>query len=597
MGQSIVEIRSFGEALRNTGYKSIDSAVAEIVDNSIEAQATENFIILHESVNPEAKRKIKCVQEIAFLDNGIGMDEEVLGKCLGYGIGTRFERKGMGRFGVGLPQASMYACPRVEVFSWQYGIENCKYVYLDIREVTEGKQTEIAAPEAVEFPAKYEKFIHYQCQDKKYNFSEHGTLVIWKDCDRVVPKTVPYLKPQLEFSLGQKFRYFLVHDTCNIRIINFNNEDNSTDILPNDPLFLLENNRILGNPENPGSADQTEREKLEPLFEPYVTEDTPNGIKEVPVKYWDIVEETEKEAIVTLKFSKIKSKFYDQQAFPGGNPGGSEMGKEVKKMQGISVVRAGREIDFGRFDYFDNDNKPTHRWWGCEIYFTPELDEAFGVANNKQYVELKEIDAKDYYDEDIQPVWLQLYNNITGAIRNMVKVNEVLQQNTRSKKNNSIPAEDIVTNVEISDEDEREDGTEETGLNGQDLTEIEEKIRNVLRKTNGDENPTQEEIEAFKNSKVKIIYEDRGRGPFFDYDFNIGTACIYINISHDFYKSFVTKLVEDIPAKTAFELFVASFVKAVQKTNISYKEAYDRLMTDWEGKLKKYIDKQLHPGD
>ena len=39
MGQSIVQIKQMGDALRSSGYKSIDSAVAEIIDNSIEAEA------------------------------------------------------------------------------------------------------------------------------------------------------------------------------------------------------------------------------------------------------------------------------------------------------------------------------------------------------------------------------------------------------------------------------------------------------------------------------------------------------------------------------------------------------------------------------
>ena len=36
MGQSIVQIRQMGDALRSSGYKSIDSALAELIDNSID---------------------------------------------------------------------------------------------------------------------------------------------------------------------------------------------------------------------------------------------------------------------------------------------------------------------------------------------------------------------------------------------------------------------------------------------------------------------------------------------------------------------------------------------------------------------------------
>lgn len=593
MGQSIVEIKTFGEALRNTGYKSIESAVAEIIDNSIEAEAKDTFIILSENINPEAKRKVKCIHEIAFLDDGIGMNTEILGKCLGYGIGTRYERKGMGRFGVGLPQASMYACPFVEVYSWQNGIDNCKKVYLDIRKVTDGTQTEIEEPILCEIPQKYKKYINYKCEERIYNFEEHGTLVLWKDCDRIVPKTIPYLKPQLEFSLGQKFRYFLAKGEQTIRLVNLNIDDNSIDIKPNDPMFLMENNCVLGNPCNPGSIDQNTEGDLEPLFEPYSFDDNNTGIVEVPVVYWDRKNEEKRESTVTIRFSKVKSKFYDLNAFPTGNPGGSNMGKYVNRLQGISIVRANREIDFGKFDYYDNQNRPTHRWWGCEIIFGTELDEAFGVANNKQYVELKKIDPSDYFDEEVSPMWLQLHDIVTKTISSIVKDNQKMQNNARKKNTSNSPAEKTVTEAEGEEGDDQDSATARQREN-YNTEETNNAIRRTLENT-GTENPTDEDIQVFKNSKVKIFYEDRGRSPFFDYDFKLGVACIYINIDHVFYQNFLSKIINDVMTKTIFELFIASFVKAVDKSEIAYKEAYDRLMTDWEAKLKKYIELQLAP--
>ena len=45
MGSSIVDIQNMGDALRNTGYKNIESAVAEIIDNSVEANAKDIFVI------------------------------------------------------------------------------------------------------------------------------------------------------------------------------------------------------------------------------------------------------------------------------------------------------------------------------------------------------------------------------------------------------------------------------------------------------------------------------------------------------------------------------------------------------------------------
>lgn len=174
MANSIVDIKNMGDAFRNTGYKSIESSVAEIVDNSVEANAKNVFIIISESINPVSGRKV--VTEIGFLDNGEGMNAEVLGKCLGIGSTTRYARKGMGRFGVGLPQASLHACPTVDVYSWQDGINNCKKVYLDINKVKEGVQTQIEDPELTGLPEKYANYVHYNTLTETYDFSVNASF-------------------------------------------------------------------------------------------------------------------------------------------------------------------------------------------------------------------------------------------------------------------------------------------------------------------------------------------------------------------------------------------------------------------------------------
>ena len=92
MASSIVDIKNMGDALRNTGYKNIESAVAEIIDNSEEANAKNAFVILGEHVDPSSGRKV--VHEIGFLDDGDGMNSNILGSCLGIGSSTRFARRG-----------------------------------------------------------------------------------------------------------------------------------------------------------------------------------------------------------------------------------------------------------------------------------------------------------------------------------------------------------------------------------------------------------------------------------------------------------------------------------------------------------------------
>jgi len=413
MSQSIINIEQYGDALRNTGYKNIESAVSEIIDNSIEAQARDVFVLVTDdlpSYVTSGNRKI--VTEIAFLDNGTGMNKEKLSTCLQIGSSTRRERKGIGRFGVGLPQASLHACPRVEVYSWQNGIENCLMTYLDIKLIQQGVQKEFDEPEPATIPEKYADYLQYQHSDitgitsKSFDFTKNGTLVVWKDCDKVSPSTVTPLFKRLEFSLGQKFRHLIQKGTQNIYLRHTVNETLDRKVLPNDPLFLMKPNLVLGNLEIPDKIQERNLDLYtEPLFEPFKNSEYPDGEMKVPIKYRDQESKKICESYVTLRFSVVRREFYDITAIKG-EPGGTQMGKHVKKLEGISVVRSGREIDFGQFDFYSNMNEPQHRWWGCEISFMPELDEAFGVSNNKQYVELIRQPDEDYEDEDLKPLWL-----------------------------------------------------------------------------------------------------------------------------------------------------------------------------------------------
>ena len=595
MGASIVDIRNMGDALRNTGYKNIESAVAEIIDNSVEANAKNIFIVLREGIATSGR---KVVMEIGFLDNGEGMSIDVLGSCLGIGASTRQARKGMGRFGVGLPQASLYACPEIEVYSWQDGIENAYKVYLDIKKIKDGIQTEIEDPVRENIPTPYAEYLSYKTILENYDFTQSGTLVIWKKCDRINPKTRGPLTERLEFSLGQKFRYFIHDGISKIKIVCDENPDAAIDVAPNDPLFLMDDNCVLCHPDDPKHVyKKGQKIGLEAPFELYTAKGTGTGEVKIPVKYinktGNIVT-----APVLVRFSIVKDKFYDETAFPkGSNPGNYALGKHAAKMEGISVIRARREIDFRRFDFYNVINEPQHRWWGCEIIFDPELDEAFGVANNKQYVELKKVDVEDLDPEeiDVPPVWDQLADTIISTVKAMYAQNEETRSNTRTFDNNSSPSTDIINTVEndpatsdLNDEDEEDEekpSAEEMAETGK------EELKGL-----GYENPTDEQGTAFINNSVNFVYQDKGeRSPAFDYKPVLKTTVITINTSHKFYTSFLSKIYSNAEVKTTFELFLASFLQSVRKTDAYQSVENDRLMTAWYLRLNNYISEQLNP--
>lgn len=592
MAQQIVIIEQMGDALRNTGYKSIENAISEIVDNSIEADASDIFVLVSESVDDITHRKY--VSEFAFLDNGSGMDLSKLESCLGIGFTTRSTRQGIGRFGVGLPQASLHVCPAVDVYSWQNGYENCHKVFLDIDLVRSGEQTQIDDPQKASIPNKFEKFLMYNIGTKQYNFTQKGTLVHWKKCDRVSPKTVRSLFQRLEFAFGQKFRYLIKDKTHNIRLIHIENEDFSFDVMPNDPMMLMVPNYVLGNPETPEEALYKKSDpNATALFEPYTTEICTDGIVKIPIEYQDKDTRERKNSIVEVAFSKVKDIFYDKTAFPAKDPGASHMGKHVAKMEGISVVRAGREIDFGMFDFYKNINQPQHRWWGCEMRFNPELDEAFGVSNNKQHVELREVRPEDYDEGELKPVWLQLNPVISHTIAQIYNQNKEIRAKSRKVEDLVTPATVIVNTVEENNDTESETSNVRNEIPPEELIE---KTKEMLTEQGVDEVTDEAAIQYLKN-KVNIYYKDLRNGPFFDYSFSFGNCQVDINTSHIFYKTFFPHIEANPETKTAFELFVAAFVMSINETAIGDKmELADVIVQEWNTKLRKYINEQTNYG-
>ena len=597
MSESIVDIQHFlGDALRSSGYKDAESAVSEIIDNSIEAEAKNVFVILKDNVNDRTGRK--NISEVGFLDDGMGMSDEILGKCLGLGVSTRRERKGMGRFGVGLPQASLYACPEVYVYSWQNGIENAKSVYLDINKIKSGEQKVIEDPKKVSIPKMYEYYINLKINNEQFDFKKNGTLVVWKNCDRIQPKTSCALKSRLEFSVGQKFRYFIHDKKCSIKIFNDDNKDDITTVFPNDPLFLMEDNYALGNPDEPKKIFlRGAGENLEPIFESYTTKTGKTGEVDIPVKYYDKNGEL-KTSNVKVRYSVVKNKFYDQTAISKGNPGDYEIGKYAKKLEGISVVRAGREIDFRKFDFYENVNEPEHRWWGCEIIFTPELDEVFGVSNNKQYVELKKIENNDLLDfEGLEPIWNTLSREISSTIKEMYKRNKEIRKSARTLPEERIPASTQTVNTVENNADDNGESETSKIKKTKSIEQLENEGASVLIDI-GVKNPSKDEIYRFLNNSVNFAYKDLGKfGPAFDYSFSLGTELITINIAHKFYTSFLEKVAEDENSKTTFELFLASFVRAVDKTNPQQQEQNDKLISTWQTRLNEYIEELLNPSE
>lgn len=355
MNFSIVPTHLAVKAMRDNGYKNAAYALAELMDNSIQAGARHVELLCAERTTQLAQRQRRRVHEIAVLDDAEGMDSETLRIALQFGNGTRLDaanQTGIGRFGMGLPASSISQCQRVQVWTWQDGIESAIYSYLDLDEIAAQTMTDVPVPMPAQIPAVW--------QQVGKAWGRSGTLVVWSRLDRMMWRTATALFENSQFVIGRMYRRFLADGRVTIRFAAFD-EANPRSITsdfnaqPNDPGYLM-----VGT-STPAPWDKT------PMFELW-------GDGEVvhKVNFQGEVHD------VIVRYSLAR-----EEARKGHNPGARDYGRHAARNTGLSIVRADRELELD--ESWADSSDPRDRWWGIEVEFPPALDEIFGVTNNKQH--------------------------------------------------------------------------------------------------------------------------------------------------------------------------------------------------------------------
>ena len=340
-------------AMRDNGYRNTAYAIAELIDNAIQAQASDIELLCCERETLVNKRNRRNIHQVAVLDNGLGMDREVLGRALQFGNGAYLDdRSGIGRFGMGLPSSSISQSRKVEVWTWQDGPMSALYSYIDLDRVESGDQTSVPEPESKSIPEMWLR--------TGRSFEMTGTLVVWSKLDRVIWKTAKAIIDNSDHLVGRIYRQFIHDRRVRIRMASFVEdrpnqlgEDRSARV--NDPIYL----KVPSS--TPSPYDQ------EAMFR----RDGDN---------WEVLTEVEyagKAHLVITRFTVAK-----EEARNRPQAGGTTYGNHAKRNVGISLVRADRELDLDIS--LVNQYDPRERWWGVEVEFPPSLDEVFGVTNNKQ---------------------------------------------------------------------------------------------------------------------------------------------------------------------------------------------------------------------
>jgi DNA mismatch repair ATPase MutL len=97
------------ESMRSLGY-SFETAIADLIDNSVSANASRIDILLTPTENPQ----------LIIFDNGCGMTANELEEALRFGARSPLEERkenDLGRFGLGLKSASLSQCRKLIVAS------------------------------------------------------------------------------------------------------------------------------------------------------------------------------------------------------------------------------------------------------------------------------------------------------------------------------------------------------------------------------------------------------------------------------------------------------------------------------------------------
>lgn len=579
--QPIVSAKLAIEAMRDNGYKNTATAVAELIDNSIQAGGSKIELLIMEKIdyamgNPKAR-----ISEIAVLDDGHGMDATVLVAAMQFGNGTRLnDRSGMGRFGMGLPASSISQARRVDVWSWKTS-GGVLHTYLDIDDLGEGL---VPTPSKSEIPDIWKK--------ASQSVGKSGTLIVWSKLDRCVWKTAEALIRNSEFVMGRMYRKFIFDGKVAIRMCAFSDTAPATKTIDqfaqaNDPGYLLAPSST------PAPYDQN------PLFNQWGNNHE--------VSY--TVDLGGEKHVVYVRYSLVKPEAR-KVAEGAGVAGATEFGKHAKRNVGVSLVRAGRELVLDQ--NLVNSYNTTERWWGVEIEFPPSLDVIFGVTNNKQearnFASVAELIAGDSFEASLQQEierltesgdpTVSLYEIINAVKNQLSTMRKQLSANAPKARGGKkrYEAEETATAVTKKRQDDNHTGSSDAGELEDEEARKKALIADLTEAGVGASN-AEELVSKVIESGIKYIFvqADLEGSIFFSVRPVAGEIVIKINNNHAAFDKLLSVLEEPVgddvtaselanrlsKASDGLKLLLMSWARYEDEAGTALKTQLQDMRTDW----------------
>ncbi len=397
----------------------------------------------------------------------------------------------------------------------------------------EGSQVPVPIKKAI--PEEWVQFVD--------TTSPSGTLVVWSNLDRLSCTKANTLFDKSEMLIGRMYRRWIHDNKVSIEYITVDSDPfeliDSRFFKAVDPLFVMDNTIV--NERNP---------PVNPMFEemePFKMDITYKGVK----------------STVTIRTSYVKkeiAKKVTKQDAIGRTPYGKIAGENI----GLSIVREGRELKLDKnWTMTTNNNRdPRHRWWGAEIEFGRELDEVFGVTNDKQnatalseayndsfkdHRRFDPISNKNETEEEVKRRMMEtepkLYINICVATQIRALIKNVVEKLPELKATSDDQETDIHAVEKVSTDRVKEQQKKgNKGYSDTAETEPMEKRREELKQSLENMGTPQAEIDKIVENMITYEYKfcfvkanKPGVDAFFEVRPNAGVLIIYLNTAHPLY--------------------------------------------------------------
>ncbi len=568
--QGVVLVEAFLKGIRDLGYKDTAYALNELNDNSFQAGARN---IHYELIGTNNK-----IDELVIYDDGHGMVKDMLPVAVTWG-GTHRQgsRKGFGKYGYGLPSASLSIAKKYTIYSKVKGSDWHKIVF-DITKLEGSKSPSldeiISNPEKCKLP----KFINdFEGKNLKASKLEHGTIIHYEELDRISPTRINNLKNNLLDDFGQT--YFKLLNNTKMFVDN-------TEVKPVDICFAT--------PGMYGYEDDMNNIKVNSEDKDYYDEknatikDDEGNEHEIQIRW---------SRLPALFFVRNDSKIKDTEEaciknkIRRNSDRKSHRWKVASKNHGIVFRRLGRRMDVvktfgGRFTVGNNS-----RYWKCEINFPPVLDEHFAVNTSKQ-----QIIPNDRFLDTLETT--DIFKILNKIERSYYEENNVLKAKTieseksddTQKRQSEIDAEEAALTMgqatatpEYQERKEKADARKT------------KKIAEIAQKKNiSVEQAAKDYEDVYKGRPTKFSEDKLGKhNAIIKFDEHGDTCEVVINMDHDFYKNFYMGPGSGYESRKAWETFFLMFGQLFHKYTEDHQDFLNGFFADLSVHLKTVANKRF----